>query len=260
MGPLGSHLSEATEKAGRGADRAASNAAERFDPTAAAFAAQQGGDDSVQHIAPQTGLGAGLVGPASGANPNQTPVQPGDQMTIGRGIPGEQGYTENTTLFGGPNGPQLVVPPIEDRLNAYEGSLPPAEAAQFALKRRDAEAQSQRDQFDHFQGYMNSVRKSEADAAHIPRLPNQPAPPTLSDDAIIQNYQKLRKIFGANTPAPQSHIPGMGDINNGPPHAPAPGTKLDATLHPDVVRQFLQAAGGDKEKARQLAKANGWSL
>ena len=26
-------------------------------------------------------------------------------MTIGRGIPGEQGYTENTTLFGGPNGP-----------------------------------------------------------------------------------------------------------------------------------------------------------
>jgi hypothetical protein len=41
---------------------------------------------------------------------------------------------------------------------------------------------------------------------------------------------------------------------------PSPGTKLDAALHPDIVNQYLQQANGDRNKARQLATQDGWTL
>ena len=289
--PLGLHLkdevSDSTKQSHKDATKAASQTdpyasgnnspdpyADRLQPIEGGYAAPT--DRSFGQAAANTPLSDLMKIPA-GALQQQT-VQPGSQMTVGRGIPGEQGYQESTTQFGGPNGPQLVVPPIEDRLNAYEGSLPPAEAAKFAISRRQADEQSQRDQFDHFQTYVNSVRKQEAAAQE--GLVNgkniktgQPPLPAMSDDELIKNYQKLRAAFGGGAPGANQKVPptvgsgqsqtsadlGSRDVPN-LPHAPAPGTVLDATQHLQQLQMFLKAAGGDKDKARQLAKQNGWSL
>lgn len=40
------------------------------------------------------------------------------------------------------------------------------------------------------------------------------------------------------------------------PKAPSPGAKLT----PDMAKQFVDAAGGDKNRAREAAKAQGWSF
>jgi hypothetical protein len=114
--PLGLHIREAADTAGEAAHKEAVSAT-GFDPNAGGGGVDpyadrlqpiEGGysqptDRSFAQAAANTPL-ADLMKIPTGAL-QQHPVTPGDQMTIGRGIPGEQGYTENTTLFGGPNGP-----------------------------------------------------------------------------------------------------------------------------------------------------------
>jgi hypothetical protein len=69
----------------------------------------------------------------------------------------------------------------------------------------------------------------------------------------------LNRVTGTgNAVAPEAPTPGSTQTRG--PHPPAPGTKLDPKQHLAELQQFLDEAGGDKAKARQLATEAGWSL
>lgn len=58
-------------------------------------------------------------------------------------------------------------------------------------------------------------------------------------------------MFGHEVP-----VPAMREQGGGLPKAPQQGAKLT----PEMAQQFVDAAGGDKQKARLAAKAQGWNF
>jgi hypothetical protein len=75
-----------------------------------------------------------------------------------------------------------------------------------------------------------------------------------SYDKTINLYRKKAQAFGVD---PDLVFAEIGAEESGAPPAPASGGKQ---LTPDIAKQFLERASGDKNKARELARAEGYAF
>ncbi len=88
---------------------------------------------------------------------------------------------------------------------------------------------------------------------------------------IVNPQQQTPPAPGGNAPAPDwksypDYVPKSGNASQTAPRKMNPGTGLplgdngEALNDADIAKQFLAASGGDKVKARDMAKAHGWKL
>lgn len=206
---------------------------------------------------------------ASMANQNQNNGEEAPTATISG-----KGGSETIT-----SKPPQANDPVSKMYDMAKGKLSPQQDAEFQAMRQSGTHPAQlankldewikpqkntdREDMKDFEGWYNKKYPApDKETTELASLTHHPLPERKMPADAYKEYQtEQQSIQQAMHPEQQSQQQPEANMmekmkGNALPRPPQAGAKLT----PDVANRFLSAVGGNKEKAREIAKLNGWSL